>query len=308
MKHSDIELFQEKVTTCLSKHGLSVHKNAFNFSEGSFSAAQNGDYSLLSRDFLDGLKASVGAYLNPSHRFLEKPYVRSIETGPCTLNIAIVNEQSLEWYGSSNTIACFDFLHEYKNGVFSSARTFLDLGAHHGIWSVFYAKGCAARRVIAFEPSILNVTIALFNCLINGVIDVVEVVPFAVAAGEESETTVMLVDFMSLPIRSTPLNDLVLDRVDFVKVDIEGYEYEMLESPRFVELVANAKSSHFELHLGHLHGRGVLISDCVTRMKAAGISGIELYSGTELYQFLSSCDKKGFYSFLLSGTRQSHTV
>jgi hypothetical protein len=193
-----------------------------------------------------------------------------------------------------------DFLVPSARGHLRECKTYLDLGGHQLIWASYYAGTHPDAHVVTFEPSILNVLIGAFNCLVNDVIERVEIVPFAVKAIGQStkqEADKMLVDFLTVPLRTTLLMDHVQGEFDFTKTDIEGYEYEMLSDPGYVHLLKSARHSHFELHLGHLIKRGISREDCKNALLKAGISGTELYSGQEMYEFLDHCDRNGFFAF-----------
>ncbi len=65
-------------------------------------------------------------------------------------------------------------------------------------------------------------------------------------------------------------------------------------------LLKVSKSSHFELHLGHLVKRGVNLEQCLDALKSAKLNGVVLYSQKEMYDFLRTFDSYRFYSFLIS--------
>ena len=301
---SSIELFFSKVFEVYKKHELNVNRDVFTFSNLAIENAKLGDWNLCCQELCDILSTSLANILSDNHFFEKRPYVRNIQlTGKETIRIAIINQQGASWYGTENTIAAFDFLLEARRGVFKDSYSFLDLGGHQLVWSVYYAKTSDITSVIAFEPSILNTVIGLFNCLINGVINRVSVIPFAISVTtsfDKNDGDKMLVDFMKVPLRTCHINECLDGVFDFIKTDIEGYEYELLGNKKFIHLIKNSKNSHFELHLGHLVKRGILLNDCVLALKSAGLNGVELYSGTDMYDFLKSCNPNGFFSFLIS--------
>lgn len=307
-RQSAIASFYQKTRKVLELHELDT-LGEIKFSNSALSAALLGNYEICVYELQRELRKILGASLVPAHIFVAEPYVREVKLPDGKqLSIAIINQQSLEWYGRDDAIGAFDFIYESQRGVFKDCFTFLDLGGHQLVWSIFYAKTSAAAKVLAFEPSVLNAIIGLFNCLLNGVIDRVDVVPFAVAARRpesseieltKNEGAKMLVDFMTLPLKTCYLDEHANLKYDFVKTDIEGYEFELLSDKKYRDLVGEAKNSHFELHLGHLISRGVEVEDCVSALRDAGFNGKELYSNIEMYDFLKTCDRKGFYSFLI---------
>ena len=307
-RRKGIASFCEKARTVLELHELDGLGD-MSFSNSALAEAEAGSYELCLKELQTVLRQILGGKLSASHVFVNNPYVRGIVLpGGDLINVAIINQQSLEWYGREEAIGAFDFIYESQRGIFEGCRMFLDLGGHQLVWSVFYARTSTAAKVLAFEPSVLNAIIGLFNCLINDVIERVEVVPFAVAAEIhsidsavpiEKEGSKMLVDFMTLPLRTCYLGEYAHDVYDFVKTDIEGYEFELLSDHKYRAMVKSAKVSHYELHLGHLVSRAIEVEDCIAALREAGFTGKELYSNVDMYDFLKTCKRDGFYSFLI---------
>ena len=305
--HLAINSFYGKIRQVLALHQLEALQD-IKFSGNALNGALIGSFDDCAREFQEMLIFILKGKLSSQHIFIQTPYVRQITlSNGDFLNILIVKQQSLEWYGREDSISAFDFLYESQRGVFSGCKTFLDLGGHQLVWSIFYAKTSESAEVLAFEPSVLNALIGLFDCFVNGVINRVNVVPFAVVAKQgdgdnakqDREGEKMLIDFMTLPLKICNLDEYVKSNYDFVKTDIEGYEYELLADPTYCKVVRNAKYSHFELHLGHLIHRGIDVEACVKSMKQAGFEGTELYSKLDMYDFLKTCNRTGFYSFLI---------
>jgi len=292
-------LFTDAIRGVLDKHDLTGGN--FHFSESAANAALQEDWNLAIREFQCFLKDTLKGTLTELHVFIESPHVRTLDMpNGRSIHIGILNQQSEDWYGSSQGLSQFDFLREDELGLFANCSTFLDLGGHQLIWSVYYAHTSPTARVYTFEPSPLNCLVGLFNCLSNGVLDRVQLIPFAVAADGVAEHEKMLVDFMNVPIRTTSLSKHIVGPVDFAKIDIEGYEYELLGDRFFCQLLPQLRAAHFELHSGHLTRRGISTSDCMAALKRAGCCGVELHTGVDMYQFLETCDPKGFHALLLA--------
>lgn len=297
-------IYIEKINSAFFDHDISIARGHFDISANALLAAKNGDWTPAVKDFTNAVESALGKMLTPNHGFLKSPYVRKFDFDYLAgLSVAIVNEQSLEWYGREGAVGAFDFLLEFERGLFDGCTSFLDLGGHQMVWACFYAKSSPDARVVSYEPSILNVAIGLFNCFLNGVVQKVDVVPFAVlatnsAAGDENSK--MLVDFMNVSLRGQKI-DVHCDRgFDFVKTDIEGYELELLGCKHYAAILKGAKHSHLELHLGHLIGRGIGVKKWVDILRAARLEGAELYSGQDMYAFLEKADPKGYYSFIVN--------
>ena len=123
--------------------------------------------------------------------------------------------------------------------AFPPGGVFVDVGANIGNHAI-YAAGCmGARRVIAFEPGALAHALLTLNLALNGLSDVVEARRLGVssAAGTarlspadlrslgQQEVTVGEGEAVAL---DTLDSQLAGERVDFIKIDVEGHEMEAL--------------------------------------------------------------------------------
>lgn len=134
--------------------------------------------------------------------------------------------------------------------ILRPGMTFLDIGANIGYFSLLAAKHVGQDgRVIAFEPNQYNCSLLYMSARANQ-FDHIEIYPFAVA---ETSTTFMYDNvggsngviseignerdeeksnqlFLRTLVRSVKLDDQLRDveRVDVIKIDIEGAEYRAL--------------------------------------------------------------------------------
>ena len=107
----------------------------------------------------------------------------------------------------------------------------LDIGAWVGTWSMAMNKFCG--RVIAFEPDSLH-----YQCLVKNVTDDVETHKLAVGSEEKlislSEDNFTqskrIVGEGSIPMIT--IDSMKLDDVDLIKIDVEGYEMEVLKGAK----------------------------------------------------------------------------
>jgi FkbM family methyltransferase len=163
---------------------------------------------------------------------------------------------------------------------------FLDLGANEGYFTVVAARRCG--RVIAVEPQQRLLSVIEANLRLNGLANV-RLLNLAVS-DRPGEAILHLTPSInsgasglhrsvkySLPTQSVATRTLEqvfaaeeLSRVDLMKVDIEGFEYEaLLGSPRiFAERRVRALA--LELHPSILASRGKDARDIVAMLETAG--------------------------------------
>ena len=191
---------------------------------------------------------------------LAEPRLRPMDFGGVTFSIPIMNEQGVEWYGSAPN-ENFDFTAERELGLLDGAETVYDFGGHHGVWAAYYAKLCGpACRVLSFEPMLFNVEVSALLFLIN---DISTVVTVAAAVGVSNQHEAggsdanagMLVDFVNGEFPVIDVRSLTWAKATFVKMDIEGFEYDLLtQHPWLFDL---GRHMHLELHIPHLERRGL---------------------------------------------------
>jgi FkbM family methyltransferase len=151
-------------------------------------------------------------------------------------------------------------------------RTALDIGGHVGFWSYYLATAFA--KVHAFEPNEL-----FAQCFERNVRDK-NVTLHRVALGETERKIALEVDPANtgathvrpggegdIPMRR--LDDFGFDEVDFIKIDVEGFELQVLEGAR--DTLARC--------------RPIVI---VEQKEFAGRYGIGQYAAAELLQSLGA--------------------
>ena len=189
--------------------------------------------------------------------FLDQPKIRSVFFQNREILIPILNKQAIEWYGSSS-IFNFDFMIESFLGMHANARTIYDIGGHQGIWAAYYSIICGDQgRVYTFEPSIINIECSSLLFLINSLENIVNI-PFGI--GDQTgiinkQESGVLIDFVEHNIGLLRFDNIFWERADFIKIDIEGFEYEFLKS--FNKLFDFCPNVHLELHIPHLINRGL---------------------------------------------------
>lgn len=171
---------------------------------------------------------------------LEVPYTvqRTILGEPVSLSIATHGGQ--DWYDppalrESGTYDIAELRWADELGLIPSGSTVFDVGAHQGVYSLYLARRVgAAGRVVAFEPIRRNTEIAERNVELNG-LENVEVVTAAVGA-RPGRARLNLDSTAIAPDGSESVEVIALDdraeRPALLKIDVEGYEAEVLRGAR----------------------------------------------------------------------------
>jgi FkbM family methyltransferase len=203
-----------------------------------------------------------------SDQIIPAPFVHTLTFGDVTILIPILNQQGIEWYAQA-ALDNYDFTVEKNMGLLDGARIVYDFGGHHGVWAAYYANVVGEGGVVySYEPSILNVEVSSLLFLINGLSNVVNTATAVGThthhgSGPSDASKGMLIDFVSDDIRVIDVRSVAWHKADFLKMDIEGFEYDLLtECPWIFDLATNM---HIELHIPHLERRSLDYRD-VTRL------------------------------------------
>jgi FkbM family methyltransferase len=149
----------------------------------------------------------------------------------------------------------------------------VDVGAHNGFFSLLYAAADPSNRVLAFEPSNDLRSRASHLTAINHLAHQIEISASAVA--DKSGIVEFFADsssgfvqaqaypgnepsgFHPVTLRATTLDEACAERAlvpSLVKVDVEGYELEVLQGAKTV-LERHRPTIFLELHLNYLEQR-----------------------------------------------------
>lgn len=188
--------------------------------------------------------------------------IRVTETEPEHLYAIVSNGEAVEEF------AAFDS---------AGGKIFFDVGAHTGAFSLLFCAKAEENIAVAYEPSPPLTTIARDLIRLNGVANRLTLIESAVGmkVGEQMGN-IGPTGFVHLGERinhseEVPIPVVTLDSEcrrlgffpDLVKIDVEGYEYEVLSGAQ--ELLRVARPTLFlELHLDMLQQRGISIHQVVS--------------------------------------------
>ena len=169
-------------------------------------------------------------------------------------------------------------------GLAGSARTFIDVGAWKGLFSLIFCLLDAGKRAVAYEPSSSGIHAMSALGDLNGCASRIVLRPVGVgvasgrasahidpsgivtvAAGAASGHAIDDLEIVSLDdeVRSSGVAP------DLLKIDVEGYEYEVLVGAR-VLLRERKPAICLELHLDLLERRGQSPIDVLGELQSHG--------------------------------------
>jgi FkbM family methyltransferase len=166
---------------------------------------------------------------------------------------------------------------------FPAGGLILDVGAHHGIFSVAAIRHYPNARLIAVEPDPTGAKMLRANVALNGYLDRAEIVDAAIAAKEgsallarslEGSWANRLVDDEEedepvVHVRSVRLESILRGRKPFlVKCNAEGGEFEMIPQllggglrPAFISLFVHPDAGSESRLLDEIRGAGYGVKD-----------------------------------------------
>jgi FkbM family methyltransferase len=125
----------------------------------------------------------------------------------------------------------------YKVNLASNARI-IDCGANIGLSVLYFKSICPSAHITAFEPDRHNFELLTKNCIVNNLkqVDLVEAavwkentqLKFIAQGGMDSKISEGAEE--GILVKAYSLIDYLHDPVDFLKLDIEGAEFEVLKN------------------------------------------------------------------------------
>jgi FkbM family methyltransferase len=196
-----------------------------------------------------------------------KPKIIEREVNGERYNFYIGSVVGKTWYG--NTVDLSEEMRFFRTHFVKQGDTVIECGAHHGAQTILLSRWVGdAGAVIVMEPLEENLRILRKNIEINELKNVV-VVPKAAAdrSGRiimrpHSNGSVATSRDKAIEVESVSLDDLAKElniRPTSLKIDVEGYEYQVLEGAR--SILANTPSVFVEVHTKSLPRYGRQFSD-----------------------------------------------
>lgn len=161
-------------------------------------------------------------------------------------------------------------LHEYDKPGFEIKNddVVIDIGAHIGLFALFSAQFCKNGKIYCFEPIKENYDLLKANLDLNNIKNVVAVnAAVSTSTGivtiylneDEAGHSMYVTGSKQIQVKSISLQDIFdsnrLERCNFLKIDCEGEEYEIiksLSSPYFDKISKICIEYHFADTKPHL--------------------------------------------------------
>lgn len=192
-------------------------------------------------------------------------FINSIGFTPTVIEREVAGENYLfyignvtgkSWYGAKNDAS--DEMTFIKRNLIKPGDVVIECGGHHGAQTILLSRWVGADgKVVVVEPMPENLAILKKNIALNELKNVV-VVPKA--AGDRSDHVRMRPDSNGsvafdgkanngLEVESVSLDDLAAElgiKPNFIKIDVEGFEYQILKGAR--NILAQVPAVFVEVH------------------------------------------------------------
>jgi FkbM family methyltransferase len=200
-----------------------------------------------------------------------EPKIIEQSQGPLAYRMITYHRESEAWYGKPYTDWSVEFMR--KAGIFRAGDVVLDVGCNAGGNAILYALLVGPKgRVIGFDPYPWNAEATRFNAMLNGLSNIE-----AHACGISSnDATIRLLlgdsritatgtgPAIDAPIKA--LSGFADRRPNFIKLDCEGAEFEISETP--FDAFPDLRYVYMELHGPFIRERGLDPRDCLDRFHA----------------------------------------
>lgn len=201
-----------------------------------------------------------------------------------TKNISVPNiKEPIYLRKNTSDIKVFDQLFyslEYEFEYFFEPKFIIDAGANIGLASVFFANKFKNAQIIAIEPENSNFEILQKNtrkypaitCLQKAVSNKIETVyvmnskygNWGFTTSNDNSLKTNSVNSITTITISQIMQLYELQRIDVLKIDIEGYEKELFETN--IDWLPKTKCLIIELHDGIKHGCSKVFFDRISKL------------------------------------------
>jgi FkbM family methyltransferase len=169
-------------------------------------------------------------------------------------------------------------------GLLKQGFRVVDVGANIGYYVLLFSKGIGTEgNIIAIEPSPENLPELRLNLERNSLRNNVSIIATAVGSAtgvvglkEGINSGVTSGGSAAYSVQIDTLDNLIKDRVDFIKIDVEGFESFVLKGAK--DIISKWRPGLFvELHPVEIRQHGISIIDVVKQLQ-------RLYRKIELYE------------------------
>lgn len=198
------------------------------------------------------------------------PYIIEKNIDGVSFKFLIGDVTGEEWYSSS--LSSLSPQWEFNKTLVKKGDIVFDIGAHHGFYTILLALWTGDEgKVIAFEPSVHNFKILQKNIEINNLQNVITINK---AVGSRDEKVSISDDCNATVVKkSTYLQEIEMTFLDkyleytpnFMKIDVEGYETEVLKGAQ--KILENKPKIDLELHVNEINTLGFKMEDIFKALK-----------------------------------------
>jgi FkbM family methyltransferase len=193
-----------------------------------------------------------------------KPYIIKKNIDGVLFDFLIGDATGEEWYNGSWSVLSPQW--EFNKNLIQKGDIIFDVGAHHGFYTILMALWTGSEgKVIAFEPSVHNFKILQKNIEMNNLKNVI-LINKAVGSSDEKvsisddrNATVIKKRTFLQEVEMTFLDQFLNYTPNFIKIDVEGYETEVLKGAE--KILKNKPRIDLELHVNELKHLGFQIED-----------------------------------------------
>ena len=201
-----------------------------------------------------------------------RDFINSVGFSPYTMEREVCGEKykfyigtptGKSWYGSA-VDASYE-MNFVKQKLVKPGTVVVECGAHHGAQTILLSRWVGPQgRVVAIEPMPENLDILKRNVEINSLHNVT-VIGMAVGSPRDGKLSMSASSNASvrprsrntIPVQSITLDQLAEDlkcKPQLLKIDVEGYEYDILEGSR--SILTHVPSVFIEVHTPTLQRYG----------------------------------------------------